>query len=133
MVFKKPEDEWNVDGLRDKLFGKKRKIKVVSSLPSLLGDGAIYVKIAEYKMVTDKGGNSRLEKRPLDIMSKEPFFYPSEKDLDESCSFFNSGTYGEWHHAYYSIGERGQRFTNVNQIIDLIRKYNQGIVIQNKF
>ncbi|MBI2042891.1 hypothetical protein HYT25_00705 [Candidatus Pacearchaeota archaeon] len=126
MKYEYGKDEWK--DIREKLFGNKRKIKTVYSLSSLLGDGAIYVKIVEHNMITDKGESNK-EKRPLDIMSKEPFFYPPEMILDESCSFLGGGIYGKWYHAYYSIGEDGQRFANVNQIVDLIRKYNNGIVI----
>ena|SRR3989344_9549891 len=131
-------DEWNSDGLRDRLFGKKREIIVSNSLSSSSYDrNKIYVGVVELRLLEKRDDrpsyvteDDLVERCPLHVSSKEPFSYPKNFILDKNCRLFEEAYFKGWHHKFYSLGEAGQRFTNINQIIEYIRKNNNGTIIQ---
>jgi|SRR3989344_1631947 len=110
------EDEWNVDGLRDKLFGnKRRKIEVLKKSNTELfrkETGVIFAKYVEKdnKIIA------------LKLFSDEPFIYPRYPELDEDSCILEE----KENEVAYSLGERGQEFPLANNILNCLLKNNPG-------
>ena len=109
-------DEWNRDGLRDKLFGKgRRKIEVsrednIESFRKVKGEiSAKYIR-----------KNGRVV--ALKLSSDEPFIFSRYPELDEDSCILEENE----NEITYSLGERGQEFYLANNILNYILRNNPG-------
>src|SRR3989344_7910011 len=124
MKYKHNEDEWNVDGLRDRLFGKGKTISIRYS-PEF---------VKEYSSADeDSDFTLRKSHNTLTLSSNEEFAFLTAKELNGICDRVYDGKKNGTYCVVYHFKNLPDEFFVANSILNEIVEMNRGSKIRHDY